>query len=345
MKVVIANFSKAVASRENYRAYWESHAQPERGKRLSLFEYKADWGFHIYAPGVYLMDQGVAQEVEFWDFAEQRSTSYHPYGVLNVTFHNERDCKAYIDRYGCPDLYIQHGGVAGQAILRYLKGKSFTVYVPALRYGYRIEQLIDRLGNFRASCYLVDSEEYLDDRSMLYVPVVNTSQIRPRDGEKKRDFIYLARNYGGKRHDIVLNAVRGTAMTGHFHPVDAAKLDLQNTRVTTSDWDQADVVGLLTTSRIAVYAGDSTSNPAAMWECVAAGLPIVVNKNIRGGKHLVVPGVTGEFASEEDFYDCMRYVLENRGRYRPREYFIENWDTVQTLEKYMAFFQAMGWNR
>jgi len=269
--------------------------------------------------------------------------SYHPYGVLNVTFYNEDDVKAYLQQYGLPDLYIQHGGIAGQSILRYLKGKCFTVYVPALRHGHRIEQLIDRIGNFRASCYLVDSEKYLNSRSMMYIPVVNTKSICPRNAEKRRDFIYLAANYGGKRHDILLNAVRGTPMTGHFHPVDAARLDLRDTRITTSKWNSADVVELLTTSRIAVYPGDRTSNPAAMWECVAADLPIVVNRNIRGGKHLVVPGVTGEFASENNFYEIMQEVLANRDRYRPREYFLENWDTVQTLEKYLAFFREMGW--
>ena len=344
MKVAISNFSKPVRHSADFRIYWRGHCKPPRGNRLSLFEYKADWGFHIYALGVYLMDKGVADEVEFWDFGQQRSTAYHPYGVLNVTFYNEADLKAYMERYGCPDLYIHHGGVAGHSILRYLKGKAFTVYVPALRYGYRLERLIDRMGNFRASCYLVDSEEYLDDRSMLYIPVVNTEKIRPRAAATKRDFIYLARNYGNKRHDIIVKAVRGKPMTGHFHPVDASKLDLKDTGITTSDWNEADVVELLTTSRIAVYPGDYTSNPAAMWECVAAGLPIVVNEDIKGGKYLVVPGVTGEFASEATFYEVMQEVLANRERYRPREYFMEHWDTVRTLEKYLGFFKEMGWS-
>jgi hypothetical protein len=344
MKVAISNFSKSIPKRGDFRAYWRSHGKPPKGKRVSLFEYKADWGFHIYALGVYLMDKGIADEVEFWDFADARSTVYHPYGVLNVTFYNEADTKAYIDHYGAPDLYIHHGGVAGQAILRFLKGKSFTVYVPALRYGYRMEQLIDRMGNFRASCYLVDSEEYLDERSMIYIPVVNTEKIRPRKCGKKYDFIYLARNYGNKRHDIILHAVRGKTMTGHFHPVDASKLDLTATRITTTDWNQADVSELLASARMAVYPGDYTSNPASMWECVAAGLPIVVNKNIKGGKHLVVPGVTGEFASEDNFSEVMEDVLAHRSDYRPREYFMDTWDTVRTLENYLAFFKEMGWS-
>ena len=282
------------------------------------------------------MDMGMADEVEFWEYSEERSMSYHPFGVLRVMFYKERDIETYLELYGYPDLYINHGRY-GLPILRHLEGKCFRVHVPALRTG------LDRQDNFGADCYLVDSEEYLDWRSMLYVPVVNTEKIYPINCEKKRDFIYLASFQASKRHDILVNAVRGTDLTGHLHPVDGAKMDLTSTNIPTTNWNEASVVDLLRTSRIAVYPGDNTSNPAAMWECVAAGLPIVVNENIRGGKHLVIPGVTGEFASEDNFYDMMKYVLANRDSYRPREYFMENWDTVSTLEKYLSFFGKMGW--
>jgi glycosyltransferase involved in cell wall biosynthesis len=336
MKVVISNFSRPINKEIDFKSYWAGHTKPERGKRLSLFEYKVDWGFHIYSIGVYLMDMGIADEVEFWDYSEKRSVSYHPFGVLRVIFYNEKDIMAYLDRYGYPDLYINHG-ICGLPILHYLEGKCFRVHVPALRTG------LSRQDNFGAECYLVDSEEYLDERSILYIPVVNAKKIYPINCEKKRDFIYLAAFYSGKRHDILLKAVRGTELTGHLHPVDGAKMDLTNTNITTTNLNEASVVDLLRTSRIAVYPGDNTSSPAAMWECVAAGLPIVVNENIKGGKHLVVPGVTGEFASEYNFYGVMKHVLANLDAYRPREYFMENWDTVSTLEKYLSFFRKMGW--
>ncbi len=336
MRVVISNFSKPIDKTIDFKSYWTDHTKPERGKRLSLFEYKLDWGFHIYSIGVYLMDIGVADEVEFWDYSEKRSTSYHPLGVLRVIFYNERDITAYLDRYGYPELYINHGRY-GLPILRYLKGRSFRVHVPALRTG------LERQDNFGADCFLVDSEEYLDNRSILYVPVVNTKKIYPFNCEKKRDFIYLASNHTGKRHDILLSSVRGTDLTGHLHPVDRSELDLTNTNISTTNLNEASVIDLLQTSRIAVYLGDNTSNPAAMWECVAAGLPIVVNEKIRGGRHLVVSGVTGEFASENNFLKVMRHVLANLNSYKPREYFIENWDTVSMLEKYLSFFRRMGW--
>jgi Glycosyl transferases group 1 len=179
---------------------------------------------------------------------------------------------------------------------------------------------------------------------MLYVPVVNTRRIHPARVEKTRDFIYLASLYEGKRHDLLLDAVRGTALTGHLHPVDGTKLDLTGAHITTSNWNERDVVELLQTSRIAVYAGDWTSSPAAMWECVAAGLPIVVNRDIKGGKHLVVPGVTGELASARDFGRVIERVLARRHTYRPRDYFEAHWDTVTLLERYLAFFIRMGWS-
>ena len=85
---------------------------------------------------------------------------------------------------------------------------------------------MDLPGNSGAECFLIDSEEYLDERSMMYIPVVNTQVIFPIECEKTRDFIYLAANYCGKRHDIIVDAVRGTGITGHFHPVNGGELDL-----------------------------------------------------------------------------------------------------------------------
>lgn len=48
---------------------------------------------------------------------------------------------------------------------------------------------------------------------MLYVPVVNTRLVTPGRSPKTRDFIYLSNIRPGKRDDILLDAVRGTAFT------------------------------------------------------------------------------------------------------------------------------------
>ena len=336
MKVVIANFGHPVNADLDYEAYWATHAKPRRITPPLLLDQPHDWGFHIYALGTYMMNQGLADEVEFWDFAEQRGTRYHTNGILRVMFHNADDVQAYLDCHGNPDLYVNHGP-RGQPILDLLENRTFRVHVPALRVGR------DRTGNVGAECYLVDSDQFLDERSMMYVPVVNTRAIYPTAAEKKWDFIYLAACYLGKRHDLLLRAARESGLSGHLHPVDACELDLAGTRITTTRFNEVDILQLLNASRIGVYAGDATSSPAAMWECVAAGLPIVVNENIRGGKHLVVSGVTGELASEDDFADVMREVVAHRESYAPRKYFEEHFDTMDILQGYVQFFERMGW--
>jgi hypothetical protein len=335
-RIVISNFSPPIPAEQDFRLLWSQATPPPTEPRLALFEQKVDWGFHLFSIGVHLMDLGLADRVEFWDYRPERRMSYLENGLLKVTFLNENDVAAYLDRFGPPDLFINHGR-NGVPVLRLLEGKTFRVHVPALRFP-RDDPISD------AECFLVDSEEQLIDRAMLYVPVVHTAKIRPGRTPAVRDFIYLASCYSGKRHDLLVDAVRGTEITGHLHPVGASQLDLSNTLITTSEYEEHDVVDLLQTSRIAVYPGDQTSNPAAMWECVAAGLPIVVNEAILGGKHLVVPGVTGELAAEKDFLEVMRYVLDRRSRYRPRDYFEATWDTVGMIEGYIAFFREMGWN-
>jgi hypothetical protein len=337
MRVVISNFSRPIPERREFRKLWRQTELPPRpGSRASLFETPVGWGFHLYSLGTYLLDLGVAEQVEFWDYKPERRMSYLPNGILRVMFLNEDDVAAYIDKFGPPDLFVNHG-IQGVPVLRLLEHRTFRVHVPTLRQDGR-----PPLDN--AECFLVDSEDQVEERAMIYVPVVNTVRIRPdENARKERDFIYLASCYAGKRHDLILDAVRGTDLTGHLHPVTPTQVDVSGTCVTTSAFDERDVLSLLQRSRIAVYPADYTSNPAAMWECVAAGLPIVVNRDILGGKHLVVPGVTGELAAEEEFLETMRSVLANLDRYRPREYFEATWDTVQVIEGYLEFFRKMGW--
>lgn len=335
MRIVISNFSRPIASRENFRRQWRRAELPPPGPRVSLFEQDVKWGFHLYSLGVHLRDLGLADRIEFWDYQPDRKVFYLSNGVLKVTFHNEQDVAAYLSRFGPPDLFVNHGQ-NGMPVLRLLADETFRVHVPTRR------QATDHLGD--AECFLLDAEDQLVERSMIYIPVVNTVRFRPGDGATTRDFIYLASCYEGKRHDLLVDAVRGTELTGHLHPVGPSQLDLSNTHITTSDLDERDAVELLQSSRMAVYPGELTSNPAAMWECVAAGLPIVMNEAIWGGKHLVVPGVTGELAAEDEFLDVMRAVLVERDRYSPREYFEATWDTETLLDEYVAFFRDMGWN-
>src|SRR3954451_6529457 len=128
MRVVIANVSPPLDSRLDYRAEWAGYEPPPREPRNSLFEQPHDWGFHIYAIGVHLLDLGEAHQVEFWDYTEERRVHYLSNGVLRVALHNDEDAAAYLEATGDPDLLVNHGP-AGAGILRMLEGRCFRVHV------------------------------------------------------------------------------------------------------------------------------------------------------------------------------------------------------------------------
>jgi len=339
MKVVIANFGREVFPDPpiDYECEWSGFVKPPNPPRHKLFELEHDWGFHIFSIGVHLLDSGIADEMEFWNFEPRRRFFWHRYGFFWMNFHNEKDLAAYLSTTRPPDLYIQHGAVSGRGVLRMLEDRSFRVYVPALRSN------DDRNGNFDAECYLVDDPAYLDHRSMMYVPVVNTRCVAPSGAEKRYDFVYLAQARQSKRHEIVIQAARRTGLSGHFHPVEPGELDLEGTRITCTGFNSADPVEVLRAARIAVYPGIRESSPAAMWECVACDLPIVVNSAIEGGRHVVEPGITGELADTGSFADVMQKTVAKADSYRPREWLLEHWGTKATLESYLSFFADMGW--
>jgi glycosyltransferase involved in cell wall biosynthesis len=339
MKVVIANFGKEVYPDDppDYELEWRGFSKPEAPQRSRLMELSHEWGFHIFSIGVHLLDSGLADEMEFWNFEPRRRFWWHRYGFYWMNFHNEQDLAAYLKTTRPPDLFIQHGGVSGQGVLKMLEGESFRVYVPALR------SADNEKGNFDAECFLVDDPVYLDQRSLMYVPVVNTEHVKPSNAEKQFDFIYLAQVRPAKRHDIIIEAARKTGLRGHFHPVEPSELDLQGTRITTTGFNAADPVALMQAARIAVYSGIRESSPAAMWECVACDLPIVVNAAIAGGRHVVEPGVTGELPCADSFADVMSATLANIKSYHPRDWLLAHWDTLAMLDRYLWFFREMGW--
>ena len=103
----------------------------KRTPRNSLFEQPVDWGFHIYAIGVTLLDRGIAGSVEFWDYADERRTFHLSNGILKITFFNEADVAAYLSVHGAPDLFLNYGE-RGEPVLDLLDGRSFRVHVPTM---------------------------------------------------------------------------------------------------------------------------------------------------------------------------------------------------------------------
>ena len=69
----------------------------------------------------------------------------------------------------------------------------------------------------------------------------------------------------------------------------------------------------------------SDASPRVITEALCYNIPAVVNYNIFGGWHNVIPNVTGEFfTSELDVLDAINKIITNYNYYNPRDWFIKN---------------------
>jgi len=67
------------------------------------------------------------------------------------------------------------------------------------------------------------------------------------------------------------------------------------------------------------------ASPRVITEALTYNIPILVNENIIGGWHHVVPGVTGEFFTDStNIKKSISKLMSNYNTYKPREHFIKH---------------------
>ena len=67
----------------------------------------------------------------------------------------------------------------------------------------------------------------------------------------------------------------------------------------------------------------SDASPRVITEAICYNMPVLVNKNILGGWHNVIPSTTGEFFTDEtDFSYQLTKILNNE--YQPRNWYQQN---------------------
>ena len=71
----------------------------------------------------------------------------------------------------------------------------------------------------------------------------------------------------------------------------------------------------------------SDASPRVITEAICYNIPVLVNQNILGGWHNIVPSITGEFFNDEnDIEEVLNRMLNTNGiqRYQPRQWFEKN---------------------
>lgn len=67
------------------------------------------------------------------------------------------------------------------------------------------------------------------------------------------------------------------------------------------------------------------ASPRVITESLCLNIPVVVNRNIIGGWHNIISGVTGEFFSDEnDILKKVDIIMNNYDSYTPRDWFVAN---------------------
>ena len=69
----------------------------------------------------------------------------------------------------------------------------------------------------------------------------------------------------------------------------------------------------------------SDASPRVITEAISYNIPVLVNYNILGGWNNVIPGVTGEFfTNENDVTEPVDRIIKNYNNYKPRDWFVKN---------------------
>ena len=78
-------------------------------------------------------------------------------------------------------------------------------------------------------------------------------------------------------------------------------------------------------SKILFVPNITDASPRVITEALCYNIPVLVNQNILGGWHNVIPGVTGEFFTNEiDIIIALEKILKNYNSYKPRDWFVAN---------------------
>jgi hypothetical protein len=182
---------------------------------------------------------------------------------------------------------------------------------------------------------LQDSLEQVEICKKKYSNKLVTTFIKPA-----ADNIFYPIDETKKEYDVCFPANGAQAFKGHDFiyntvPKDIKLLNLGNnprgykypSNVVSYRVLRHDMAKNISKCKVGIVAVSSEidSCPRVIPEMLACGIPIIVLDGVRFWKDkYIVPGVTGEISTKEDFWNVVRNVLANVGMYNPRKYYEEN---------------------
>jgi hypothetical protein len=82
------------------------------------------------------------------------------------------------------------------------------------------------------------------------------------------------------------------------------------------------------------------ASPRVITEALCYNMPVLVNENIVGGWHNVIPGVTGEFFTDENnMRPSLDKILKNYDSYTPNKWYVEHRGRLNSGKEFADFIK------
>ena len=197
--------------------------------------------------------------------------------------------------------------------------------------------------------YIV-SPRYLDNEPPIHLPNILMTEADLKDPsaykyepdiEKEYDFIYVCLNDNSNCTDGWQATARNWDLAKKCLVVLCRDFNLRGLLVGRENCEITDFCEELITiknllpyhefqnelkkSRLLLAPNIEDASPRVITEAMLYNIPVLVNYNILGGFHNVIPDVTGEFFTDENnIVEALNKVLKNYDKYTPRDWYINN---------------------
>ena len=260
-------------------------------------------------------------EVWYWD-----GTREHKF-TSNFTERWIPSFENYSSKFINPDVIFCRGGFVEYHTVLNRFPDAVKIYYGAGR------RFLPQPGFFDYDIILQDSQEQVDvckqkypfKNTTLYIKPAADNIFYPHDVEKKYDICFPANGAQVfKGHKFVYSTAPSHLKILNLGNKSKLKTPNNVTSYRVVRPEMAEHVSMCKVGIVTVQS-NVDSCPRVLPELLSCGIPVVILDRARFWRNkYIVSGVTGELATENNFWDVVKHVLANVTSYRPREYYNEH---------------------
>ncbi|MCG8604307.1 glycosyltransferase family 4 protein [bacterium] len=316
-----------------------------------------------------LQQFGFISEYEEWalETGEQSSNGVEKWPVRHFSADREfyfRELAQYVQRSGAPDIIWVDGRSYPPHVHHAMElcSQSFKIVYSKHPRPWNVKNLC------RYDLCLVDEEWQIKKvkkrcpsiRCFVWDKSIDYDEaFFPMPIAKKYDLCYVATMRKGKNHELLFEAmskltdrrlscvcVGGDQKANHeprnrLIPLKKKVLELGLDVSFTGSVSLQEVNRYINMSKVGVMPSTVDAAPRAILEYMAADIPVLVSAGMLAGTRYVGPG-SGLVKEPEEFHLGLAELLDNREKYSPRSYLLENYESARVISKFVELLKQTG---